>query len=129
MGDLLATQRVLVVEDEYLVLMLMEDMLADLGCESVTAAATIEQALDLIADQKFDAALLDMNLNGESPYAVADALAESRVPFIFATGYVGNDLRPGYRDRPLLRKPFRSADLADALARLVTPLDAAAPDN
>lgn len=119
MDDLLSGQRILVVEDEFLVLMLTEDMLGDLGCESVTAAATIDQALDLVRDHTFDAAMLDMNLDGEKPYAVADALADRDVPFLFATGYVGHDVREGYRDRPLLKKPFRPGELADALAHIL----------
>ena len=58
-----------------MVLMIVEDMLADLGCESVTAAGTVDQALALIDAQVFDAAMLDMNLNGNQSHAVADALA------------------------------------------------------
>lgn len=119
MDDLLSGRRILVVEDEFLVLMLTEDMLSDLGCESVAAAATIDQALTLIEDQTFDAAMLDMNLDGEKPYAVADALAERGIPFLFATGYVGHDMRNGYRDRPLLKKPFRPGELAHALTHLL----------
>ena len=119
MDSLLSGRRVLVVEDEMLVLMMTEDMLADLGCETVAAAATVAQALALIEAQNFDAATLDMNLNGDETYAVADALAARGVPFVFATGYVGHGVRAGYRDRPLLRKPFRLTNLAEALTRLL----------
>ena len=87
MNKLLSGRRVLVVEDEMMILMMIEDMLADLGCESVTAAATVDQALALIDAQTFDAAMLDMNLNGNKSYAVADALAARGVPFVFSTGY------------------------------------------
>ena len=120
MTDLLSGRRILVVEDEFLVLMLTEDMLSDLGCETVAAAASIDQALAMIEDQTFDAAMLDMNLDGEKPYALADALAERGTPFLFATGYVGHDIRDAYRDRPLLKKPFRLAELEKALASLLT---------
>ncbi len=61
-----------------MILMIIEDMLAELGCESVTAAATVGQALALIDAQVFDAAMLDMNLNGNKSHAVADALAARR---------------------------------------------------
>jgi CheY-like chemotaxis protein len=88
---LLSGRRVLVVEDEMLVLIMIEDMLVDLGCESVTAAATIAQALALIEAQVFDVAMLDMNLNGSQPYSVADALAARIIPFVFSTGYSGHD--------------------------------------
>jgi CheY-like chemotaxis protein len=64
MNKLLSGRRVLVVEDEMMILMIVEDMLADLGCESVTTAATAHQAIALIDTQVFDAAMLDMNLNG-----------------------------------------------------------------
>jgi CheY-like chemotaxis protein len=72
MNKLLSGLRVLVVEDEMMILMIIEDMLADLGCESVTAAATAHQALALIDTQVFDAAMLDMNLNGNKGHDVAD---------------------------------------------------------
>ena len=120
MDSLLSGRQVLVVEDEMLVRMSIEDMLADLGCESVTAAATVDQALALIDKQTFDAAMLDMNLNGNKSHVVADALAARRVPFIFSTGYSGQDMREGYRDRPVLNKPFRNEQLAEILTRLLS---------
>jgi CheY-like chemotaxis protein len=119
MDRLLSGRRSLVVEDEMLVLIMIEDMLADLGCEVVTAAATINQALALIEAQVFDVAMLDMNLNGEQTYSVADALAARGVPFVFSTGYSGHDIRDGYRDRPVLKKPFRYDELNDVLSRLL----------
>ena len=120
MEKLLSDRRLLVVEDEMLILMLIEDMLGELGCESVTAAATIDQALALIAAQGFDAALLDMNLSGDKSYAVADALAARGVPFVFSTGYSRPDMVDGYRDRPVLRKPFQYEELAVILTGLLT---------
>ena len=119
MDKLLSGRRVLVVEDEMMVLMMIEDMLADLGCESVSAAARVDQAIALIDAQDFDAALLDMNLDGTKSHAVADALAARGVPFAFSTGYSGHDTRDGYRDRPVLKKPFRDEELAAILTRLV----------
>ena len=119
MDKLLSGRRSLVVEDEMLVLIMIEDMLADLGCESVTAAATINQALILIDAQIFDFAMLDMNLNGNQTYAVADALVARGVPFVFSTGYSQQSLREGYRNRPILRKPFKQRDLVDSVTRLL----------
>ena len=119
MDKLLSGRRILVVEDEMLVLMMTEDMLADLGCESVSAAATVEQALALIDAQIFDAGMLDMNLDGDRSHSVADALAARGVPFIFATGYSGHDMRDGYRDRPVLRKPFRFEELTEIFTGLL----------
>jgi CheY-like chemotaxis protein len=118
MNKLLTERRVLVVEDEMLVLMLAEDLLADLGCTAVIAAATAEQALELIATDDFDVAMLDMNLNGERTYAVADALAKSGVPFLFATGYAGR-MGEGYGGRPILTKPYQPHQLESILADLL----------
>jgi CheY-like chemotaxis protein len=119
MNKLLAGRRVLVVEDEMMVVMLIEDMLADLGCESVTAAATVDQALALIDTQAFDAAMLDMNLNGNKSHDVADALATRGVPFVFSTGYSGRDMRDGHRDRPVLKKPFPYEQLVEKLTSIL----------
>lgn len=121
MDKLLSGQRVLVVEDEMLVLIMIEDMLADLGCESVASTATVDQAIALIDAQNFDIAMLDMNLNGDNSYAVAAALAARTVPFIFSTGYSGQTVRDEYRDRPVLRKPFSEKELGGILRRLLPP--------
>ena len=102
-----------------MILMMIEDMLADLGCESVVTAAKVDQALALIDAQVFDAAMLDMNLNGAKSHSIADALAARGVPFIFSTGYSGDDMREGYRDRPMLKKPFQYQELVKILTRLL----------
>ncbi len=119
MDKLLFGRRVLVVEDEMLTLMMIEDMLADLGCESVTAAATTDQAVALIDRQVFDAAMVDVNLNGTDSYTVAHALAVRGVPFVFCTGIRGQEMRDSFRDRAVLRKPFKYEELADVLTRLL----------
>ncbi|MBC7985071.1 MAG: response regulator [Sphingomonadaceae bacterium] len=121
MDKLLAGRHLLIVEDEMLVLMLIEDMLEDLGCTSMATAATVEQALELIGSHDFDAAMLDMNLNGDRTHAVADALAAKGVRFIFATGYAGPDMRDGYADRPILTKPYQAYQLAAILAQFFAP--------
>ena len=110
-------RRTLVVEDEMLVLMLIEEMLADLGCMTVSAA-TVDQALAQIVGTEFDAAMLDLNLNGEVSYPVADALAARGVPFVFSTGYGVASIQDSYRHRPVLKKPYRFQDLANVLERL-----------
>jgi CheY-like chemotaxis protein len=118
-NKLLSGHRVLVVEDEMMILMIIEDMLADLGCESVSAASTVDQAIALVDAQIFDAAMLDMNLDGTKSHAIADALAAHGVPFIFSTGYSAHDMRDGYRDRPVLKKPFKYEELVETLTRLL----------
>lgn len=118
MDDLLSGRRVLVVEDEMLLVMMIEDMLTDLGCTSLSSAATVDEALALIAAQEFDVAMLDMNLNGSDSHPVAEALAARGVAFFYVTGNTGHGLRDGYADRPMLKKPFRQEDLIALLARL-----------
>jgi CheY-like chemotaxis protein len=117
----LSGRRVLVIEDEMIVAMLLEDMLADLGCTVLGPAARVDQALMIIAAAgALDAAVLDVNLNGQKSYPVADALIARGVPFLFATGYRRDSLMNGYRSFPQLEKPFKRSELGDALAKLLT---------
>lgn len=119
MSSLLSGRHILVVEDEMFISLMIEDMLADLGCESVTSAATADVAVDLVDRQTFDAALLDMNLNGASSRTVAQALQAHGVPFAIATGNSVDDMWDDFRDRAILRKPFQYDELAGILARLL----------
>lgn len=118
---LLAGRRVLVIEDEMMVLMAIEDLMSDLGCTSVTVAANLEKALDLIATQSFDLATLDVNLNGERSYPIAEALGDAGVPFAFSTGYGEHGVAEGYGSHPVLNKPFNNAQLISVLTALLTP--------
>ena len=118
MDKLLSGRRVLVVEDEMLVLMMIEGILDSLGCKSVATAATVDQAVTLIEGQPFDVAMLDVNINGTKSYPVADALTARGVPFFFSTGNTG-PMADGYADRAVLRKPFMSADVATMLTELL----------
>ncbi|MHA6692703.1 response regulator [Devosia sp. A449] len=120
MDDLLSGRRVLVVEDEMLVLLMIEDMLADLGCESVTAAATIDKALASIEEYVFDAAMLDMNLNGDDSAKVAVALAARGVPFVYCTGNNSHGMQADLANTPVLRKPFSFEELTAILTRLLS---------
>ena len=120
MNKLLSGRRVLVVEDEMLVLLMIEDMLTDLGCESVIAAATVDKALALIDAQVFDAAMLDMNLNGNDSNPVAEALIAHGVPFAYSTGNTGLGMRDSYPDQPVLKKPFKYEALVEIFTRLLS---------
>jgi CheY-like chemotaxis protein len=106
------------VEDEMLVAWLLEDMLADLGCAVVGPASSVKQALAMIDAEAIDAAVLDVNLNGQMSYPIADALVARGVPFVFSTGYDKDTLLDGYRTFPVLQKPFHRAELSDTLATL-----------
>jgi CheY-like chemotaxis protein len=109
-------RRVLVVEDEMMIAMLVEDMLSELGCAVVGPAHALDAALSLArSEHGIDAALLDVNLAGQPVFAVADALRAKGVPAIFSTGYGEAGLREIDRGAPVLQKPFRAGDLARAL--------------
>ena len=113
--------RVLLVEDEALVAMLVEDMLADHGCQVVATAPRLEEALARAKDRSLniDIAILDLNLAGENTFPVAEALAERGVPFAFATGYGAGGLPSEWSDRPTLQKPFTASDVARVLVKIL----------
>jgi DNA-binding response OmpR family regulator len=107
--------RILVVEDELMIRMLLEDMLGELGYTVAAEAARIEEALDAAKNADFDIAILDVNLNGQPISPVADALVAGGMPFVFATGYGERGLPEPYRDRPTLKKPFQMDGLKQML--------------
>jgi len=111
--------RVLVVEDEYLIRMLLEDMLADLGYSVAAAVGSIAEARAQAADGDFSAAILDVNLEGQEIFPVADILAARQLPFVFVTGYGERSLPERYRDRPALQKPFQAEQLGSMLDALL----------
>lgn len=105
----------LVVEDESLVAMLVEDLLTDLGHEVVAIGARLEEATQLARELVIDLAVVDLNLNGEHSYPVAEALAARNIPIVFATGYGGAGLKEEWRHAPVLQKPFQPHELAAAI--------------
>jgi CheY-like chemotaxis protein len=113
----LSNRKVLVVEDEMMIAMLIEDMLDEIGCKLVGPATNVPRALELIGKENVEIAVLDLNLDGQDTYAVADALQQMHIPFIFATGYGSTGLRKEYGNRPVLQKPFQAKDLEIALAQ------------
>jgi CheY-like chemotaxis protein len=115
----LAGRRMLVVEDEILVYMLIESVLEEHGCKALPPAARVATAVDLAEKESFDAAILDVNVAGETVYPVADVLARRGIPFVFLTGYGESVLEEPYRGRPVVQKPFRDGVLLDVLSRCV----------
>jgi CheY-like chemotaxis protein len=111
--------RLLVVEDEAMIAMLIEDLLTDLGCVVVGIAGTVAKGVAMARskDLALDGAILDVNLGGEKVFPVAEALAARGVPFIFLTGY-GAGFAGAYVDRPIVAKPFYRHTLEHALVRL-----------
>jgi CheY-like chemotaxis protein len=79
-------------------------------------ATSVEAALTTLGRSPVDAALLDINLQGELVFPVANALAERGVPFVFVTAYGASDIPEKHRDRPMVRKPYFAAALQAALA-------------
>jgi CheY-like chemotaxis protein len=112
-------KRVLVVEDEYLIRMLLEDMLADLGYGVAAAVGTVAEASALATSGDFNVAILDVNLDGQEIFPVADILAGRSLPFVFVTGYGERSLPDRYRDRPALQKPFQVEQLSSTLATML----------
>lgn len=111
---------VLVVEDETMISFLIEDMLRDLGCAEVYHARSVAQALPILAARPLSVAILDVNLGRETSLPVAQRLDELNIPFVFATGYGSGGLPPGWKDRPVVKKPFLMRELSDALARVLS---------
>jgi two-component SAPR family response regulator len=113
--------RVLVVEDEYLVAILIEEILESAGCIVRGPIPRLPDALDAVDHDDFDAAVLDVNLAGERIDPVAQALSRRKVPFVFVTGYGEGVLSEEFAERPRLCKPFRMADLLGAVLKIVKP--------
>jgi CheY-like chemotaxis protein len=111
----LARRRVLVVEDEPIVGILLEDMLLDLGVEVIGPAASVAEALALVGQAEFDAALLDVNLGGERSYPVAEALAARGIPFLFLTGYG----EAAWEGAETIQKPYLSEEVRAGLERIL----------
>lgn len=110
--------RVLVVEDESLIAMLVEDGLETLGYEVVGPVGTVDAALRIVEQTPFDLALLDINLGGKQSFPIAEALEARGIPYVFLTGYDRSSLPLAFQHRFGLQKPFRMSALQQALEKL-----------
>ena len=110
--------RVLVVEDEVLVGMIIEDFLGDFGYSVVGPIENLKAAVFLAATEQIDVAVVDINISGQVATAVADKLIEREIPFLFVSGY-DKILGPRYASIPLLRKPFTPEDLHQVVERVL----------
>lgn len=111
--------RILVVDDEPLIAMLLGDWLEELGCDMIGPAESVGTALDFTGSMTLDGAILDVTLGHETSYPVAEALRERAVPFAFATGHDGSDLDDRFKGAPLLPKPFDFAQVKAVVAALL----------
>lgn len=113
--------KVLIVEDEALIAMLLEEMLADRGYSVAGVATTVEEGEDMARRLDFDAAILDVSLNGSYVFPVAERLDARGIPFVFTTGYGEAGLIEAWADRPVFTKPYDIGELTEALSQLVAP--------
>jgi DNA-binding response OmpR family regulator len=111
--------RVLVVEDETLVAMLVEEYLADLGCVVAYSGRRVSSTLHALKNLEVGAAVLDVNVAGESIASVAEILEQRKVPFLFASGYGAKGIDERWAGRPVLQKPFSAKELEAALLACV----------
>ena len=116
--------RVLIVEDESLVAMLLETILEDMGCTPVGPASTIDEGFALATGaEPLDAALLDVNVAGRQVFPIAEALKSRGVPFVFSTGYGESGLSDEWRGHPTVQKPFTEAAIREALMKAMGVAD------
>jgi CheY-like chemotaxis protein len=116
-----AGRRILIVEDNFNIAMGMVRLLKAQGFEVVGPAATVPDALTMIATvEQIDAAVLDVNLRGKLVYPVVDALRSKGVPMVFMTGYDDEAVSPAYRDIPCLRKPVPIERIIDTIVACST---------
>src|SRR5215472_3420248 len=113
--------RVLVVEDEFLIATLIEEMLQAAGCVVSGPIPRVAEALEAVEHDGYDAAILDINLGGVRVDPVADALSRRDVPFLFVSGYGRGALPAAHAQRPRVCKPFKMADLLDTLSEILNP--------
>ena len=110
--------RVLLVEDEMIVAWELEDVLSGWGCTIVGPVGRVGKALSMVDAGAIDMAVLDISLNGERSYSVADALQARGVPFVFLTGYSRSSLPSRYQSYLMLQKPFEKTELGNVLTQM-----------
>lgn len=115
---MLTGARVLIAEDDPLIAMLLDDALSEAGAQVLGPAANVAEGLALLAAQPH-AALLDLNLQGQTCEALADALAARRIPFVIASGDAVDAPLPAHRGAPVLHKPYAPDAAVALLARLI----------
>jgi CheY-like chemotaxis protein len=110
---------ILLVEDEALIRMMIAEMVEELGHHVVAEAGNVETGRELAENASFDLALLDINLDGSIITPVAEAIEKRGLPFLFVSGYGSAGLPQGFRERPVLQKPFPISKLSDAIEAII----------
>jgi len=112
--------RALIVEDESLLALSLEDDLLSAGCSILGPFANLSTATEALNKSQFDLALLDVNLNGEMVYPLADELTQRAIPFVLLTGYLSTDLPERFRQQPQVTKPYETAALFAAISQAIS---------
>ena len=115
--------RVLIAEDEFLVGLQLEEDVRSAGCSIVGPFSTLETATQASRRERFDLAILDINLNGDRVYPLADELSARGIPFVFLSGYVAADLPERFRQSPQITKPHDPAALIREIRAAVPQAD------
>ena len=112
-------REILVIEDERMIASVIEEMLLDLGCRQVWIAGSAKDAEEALAQHRPHAAILDVNLGGDSGFQLAQSLSDAKIPFVFATGYGRHGLPEQWATRPIMQKPFKLETLQAVLGALL----------
>jgi CheY-like chemotaxis protein len=112
-------RRILVIEDEALIAMLLEDILLEIDDYDVDIVAQFSAGLEAARSGDYAFAVLDVNLNGVRSYPIADVLSERGIPYVFSTGYGAEGLEPAYAGQLVLQKPFQADQLRSTVAQLL----------
>lgn len=114
-------RRVLIVEDEMLIALMLQDMLEDAGLIVAGIANSVTSGLELALKADIELAILDVNLSGAESYPIAEALGGRGIPFIFSTGYAAGNLRADFAGVPQLVKPYELDTLRAAIKAALIP--------
>ena len=110
-----SARRVLIIEDEMLIALMLQEMLQEVGLIVEGVASTLPAGLDMARNAEAQLAILDINLNGQEAYPIAEVLQGRGIPFIFSTGYGAGSVKPPYVSVPQLLKPYQQETLSAAI--------------
>jgi two-component SAPR family response regulator len=113
----------LVVEDEFLLALSLEDDLLSAGCSILGPFSSLSSATEALRTKQFDVAVLDVNLNGEMVFPLADEMAGRAIPFVLLTGYLSTDLPERFRKVPQVSKPYAQASLIEAVSQAMSKIE------
>ena len=119
--------RVLIVEDEFMIVLMLENLLAEAAFEVADVATKLEPALAFVEASAFDAAILDANLAGINSAPVAAALTARSIPFLVVSGYAATQQNDAFAAGLHVQKPFQTEALIEALESILPACDTVEP--